>query len=211
MIRKALPGLPKPRKIRISSSKYVGSSKSIHFCPPPRFIEFAVIGRSNVGKSSLINALTGNLKLASVSKQPGKTKSINHYLIDDKWYLVDLPGYGYAKVKKTERFGWHKATKQFFMERNTLALVMLLVDSSITPQQIDLDCAYWLGEAQIPFILVFTKTDKKAKKGAPKPAENIKAFTRIMSRDWENVPAYVATSSAKGEGLPELLTYLAQV
>ncbi|GAB5363316.1 hypothetical protein AAMO2058_000872600 [Amorphochlora amoebiformis] len=163
VVRKALPGLPKPGKIRISQSTFAGTSKSIHYCPPPRYVEFAVIGRSNVGKSSLINALTGNKKLAEVSKQPGKTRSINHYLIDDSWYLVDLPGYGYAKVAMTERFGWHKATQQYFTKRPTLALVMLLIDSSIPPQKIDLECANWLGEAQVPFMLVFTKVDKSKK------------------------------------------------
>jgi len=210
MIRKALPGLPKPDKIKVTKAEYVSSAKSIHQCPPPRYVEFAVIGRSNVGKSSLINALTGTKNLASVSKQPGKTRDINHYLVDNNWYMVDLPGYGYAKVRKTERFGWHKATQQFFLERKTLALVMLLVDSSIPPQQIDIDCAYWLGESKIPFMIVFTKKDK-TKKGMPKPDQNIKTFLRTLAKDWENEPAHVATSSQTQAGLQELLTYISQI
>lgn len=160
----------KPKKgitfnTKIRTAKYVSSAVDLASCPParPDMPEFAVIGRSNVGKSSLINFLTGVNDLAKVSKTPGKTRTINHFVINDDWYLVDLPGYGYAKMSSEKVLEWNRFTSTFFKERPTLANVFLLVDSSIPPQQLDLDVANWFGESQIPFSIVFTKMDKKKK------------------------------------------------
>ncbi|KAK9807729.1 hypothetical protein WJX72_007363 [[Myrmecia] bisecta] len=155
----------------------------------------------------------GRRSLALVSKTPGKTVCINFFLINEKeapWYMVDLPGYGYAKRSKTSRFEWNKFTKKYFLERETLANVLLLLDSTIPPQEVDLSCADWLAEAQIPFSLVFTKVDKRKKK-CPPPEENIQAFIDDLRQRWDAVPPVFATSGVSGVGKQELLTYLAQL
>uniref|UniRef100_A0A383WAZ8 EngB-type G domain-containing protein n=1 Tax=Tetradesmus obliquus TaxID=3088 RepID=A0A383WAZ8_TETOB len=155
--------------------------------------------------------LTQNSKLAKVSKEPGMTKTINHFLINDSWYLVDLPGYGYAKTAgKSDRASWLTFTKEYFAKRQALVCVLLLVDGSISPQQVDLDCANWLAEAQVPFAIAFTKCDARKKSG-PTPAANIKAFKAELLKDYEQLPACFETSAQLGQGRVEVLGYLASL
>lgn len=144
--------LPPPENVRVKTSRYLSSSVKHSDCPPPLYAEFAIIGRSNVGKSSLINMLTGNPSLAKVSKSPGKTRCINHFIINSSWYLVDLPGYGYARVGKGLRAGFDSFTKEYFKQRPSLGMVLLLVDSTIPPQDIDLEYARWLAEKQVGWV-----------------------------------------------------------
>lgn len=206
----AVVALPPPTNVKVKSAEFVKSSVTLEQCPKPSYPEFAVIGRSNVGKSSLINMLTGRKSLAMVSKTPGKTVCINHFLINRSWYLVDLPGYGYAKRSKEKIMEWNKFTRQYFTERETLANVMLLVDASVPPQDVDLQSAAWLGDSEVPFTLVFTKVDKR-KKRAPPPSENIKEFQRLLLADWDGLPPVLVTSSATGYGKPELLQHISQM
>ena len=198
--------LPEARDVRVKTATYETSAVRLEQCPPARAgrPEFALIGRSNVGKSSLVNLLTGQGKLAKVSKSPGKTVTINHFLVNRAWYLVDLPGYGYAKRSKAQRMEFFGFTQQYFLERETLANVLLLVDSSVPPQASDLEMVNWLGDANVPFSLVFTKADKRKKK-APPSAENIAAFEGRVEAEWGALPPSVVTSAATGAGRPELL------
>ncbi len=196
--------------MRVKTAEFIKSSVTVEQCPPPRLPEFAVIGRSNVGKSSLINLLTGRNSLAMVSKTPGKTRCINHFLINNAWYLVDLPGYGYAKTSKENVMGWNKFTREYFTERETLVNVFLLIDASIPPMELDLACANWLGEAEVPYTLVFTKVDKR-KKGVPGAEDNIAQFEARLGETWEELPSAVATSSRSGAGKNELLTHIARM
>ncbi|KAI8468073.1 MAG: P-loop containing nucleoside triphosphate hydrolase protein [Monoraphidium minutum] len=154
--------------------------------------------------------LTGSDKLAHVSKEPGKTKTINHYLINDGWYLVDLPGYGFAKASKGTQGAWLGFTKDYFLERDALVAVLLLVDASIPPQPLDLECADWLAASEVPFAIVFTKADAKKKSG-PTPAQNMAAFKKGMLEEWASLPACFATSSKEGKGKGEVLGYLASL
>jgi len=203
--------LPAPLNARVISSKFVKSSTKISDCPPDGKPEFATIGRSNVGKSSIINSLCSNDKLAKVSKEPGMTKLINHFLINDSWYLVDLPGYGFSRTAgKEARTEWLAFTKDFFISRDSLVHVMLLVDSSLPPQQVDVDCANWLAECEVPFAIVFTKVDH-AKKQGPSPAQNITAFKKLLAKDWRALPWCFETSSKTGAGSAEVLGYLASL
>eukprot|EP00210_Caulerpa_lentillifera_P003216 g3072.t2 len=198
--------LPRTGAAKITSAEFVKSSVSVGSCPAELHPEFAVIGRSNVGKSSLINLLTHRKKLALISKTPGKTRCINHFLINNKWYLVDLPGYGYSVTSKETRLQWNKFTSEYFKQRGTLANVLLLIDASIPPLPLDLHCANWLAESKIPFTIVFTKVDKR-KKGAPGPIENIENFQREFQVNWETIPICFATSAILGDGRDELLKY----
>lgn len=202
--------LPAPTFTRVKTADFVKSSTAVKDCPPAKHPEFAVIGRSNVGKSSLINMLTGKKSLAQISKTPGKTKCINHFIINSTWYLVDLPGYGYAKRSKETRLEWNNFTKDYLLNRDTLANVLLLIDASIPPTEIDLQCANWLASSQVPFTIVFTKLDKK-KKGVPTPKENMKAFQNTMLKDWEHLPFTLETSSLKDMGRQELLSHVASL
>ncbi|KAK9826966.1 hypothetical protein WJX74_001986 [Apatococcus lobatus] len=202
--------LPKASHTKVRTAEYVGSATKLVSCPKPRLPEFAVIGRSNVGKSSLINMLTGRESLAKTSKTPGKTQCINHFIINNTWYLVDLPGYGYAKRAKTSRLEWNTFTKQYFLERETLAMVLLLIDASIPPQAIDVECAVWLAESEVPFTLVFTKTDKRKKK-VPAAAVNIKAFCDRLLEEFQDLPLVIKTSAVKATGRLELLGFIAQM
>ncbi|CAL8464270.1 g3805 [Coccomyxa elongata] len=202
--------LPTPQNIRVKKAEYVKSSTNLAQCPKPKLPEFAVIGRSNVGKSSLINMLTGQAALAKVSKTPGKTTCINHFLINDNWYLVDLPGYGYAQRSKTSRLEWSEFTKEYFLKRETLANVLLLVDASVPVQQADLECASWLADAQVPFSLVFTKTDKRKKK-CPSPRENIQAFQAALLKEFENLPMMFETDSETLKGHAELMNHITRL
>ena len=208
---------------RIDGAEYLQSCVSVLDCPPAALPEFALIGRSNVGKSSLINLLTGRKSLALVSKQPGKTKTINHFWVNREtggksaqWYLVDLPGYGYAKVGRGQREAWAEFIRDYFLQRESLVCVCLLVDASIEPQRVDLDCLEFLGEAQVPVTLVFTKCDKV--RGPAQLKRNLQAFRAHLDQAWDVPPPQVLTSSAPqpprflaSNGRAELLNHLAKL
>jgi len=202
--------LPAAHNVRVRSAEFIKSSVSVKDCPSTGFPEFAIIGRSNVGKSSLINLLTGRSSLAMVSKTPGKTRCINHFLINGSWYLVDLPGYGYARTSKDNVLHWNKFTREYFLERESLVSVLLLVDASIPPMELDLACAAWLAEAEVPMTVVYTKMDKK-KKGCPSAADNIASFEERLLESWEELPPTVATSSRAGTGKGQLLAHIARL
>ncbi len=192
--------------MHIKTSTYKGSFTSDSQCPKPNKPEYAFIGRSNVGKSSLINMLTGRTALARVSHTPGKTQSLNFYLINEEWYLVDLPGYGYAQVSKTKRDNWGDMLRRYLQKRNSLQCVFLLIDSRISPQESDLEFANWLGANQIPFVFVFTKTDDKKYNFS-----NIKAFEKAILETWAEMPQYFLSSSRKGAGKEEVLAFIDQI
>lgn len=193
--------------MKINSAEFAGSVGSVADCPKTDLPEFAFIGRSNVGKSSLINFLVEKANLAQTSSKPGKTKSINHFLINKAWYLVDLPGYGYAAISQSTREKWIKSTEQYLLKRANLVTVFLLIDGSISPQKIDLEFANWLGEHGIPFSIVFTKTDKAKSVEVNK---NIKSFKAKLSETWEELPEIFITSVEKGLGKKEVLSYVTQ-
>lgn len=177
-------------------------------CPEPNMPEYAFIGRSNVGKSSLINMLTNQKKLAKVSSTPGKTQMINHFLINEDWYLVDLPGYGYAKISKTMRAKWERFIRNYLLQRVNLQCVLLLIDSRIAPQAKDLDFARWLGEMGIPFVLVFTKIDKNKKREL---TQNVELFKKQFLEEWEHMPEYFLSSAEKQIGKEEILEFIENV
>ncbi|XP_020673270.1 GTP-binding protein At2g22870 [Dendrobium catenatum] len=196
---------------RIKHADFVKSSSRAKDCPKDDRPEFAVIGRSNVGKSSLINALVRQKDIALTSKKPGKTQLINHFLINKSWYIVDLPGYGFAHASESARMDWSSFTKGYFQNRDTLVAVLLLVDASIPPQQIDLDCANWLGRNNIGMTFVFTKCDKtKGGKGSH-PADNIKQFQELIKTCYREPPPWIMTSSVTGLGRDELLLHMSQL
>ncbi len=190
----------------IHNARFVGSYVKTSQCPEPKRPEYAFIGRSNVGKSSLINMLMDQRKLAKVSGTPGKTQTLNYFLINDDWYLVDLPGYGYAKVSKTQRQNWQKMIRDFLAKRSSLACVFVLVDARISPQQADLDFTNWLGELRIPFVLAFTKADKLK---AREVQANIEAFQQAMLQHWHSLPQHFITSAKSRQGKKELLDFIA--
>ncbi len=192
-------------KFDIHTAAFVKSAPSVAICPPPDLPEFAFIGRSNVGKSSLINYLTGKPKLALTSSQPGKTRLINHFIINDAWYLVDLPGYGYAKTSRDLRENWQKNTEDYLIKRENLINTFLLIDSNIPPQKIDLEFASWLGKNAIPFSIVFTKSDKPRK---TELANNLRAFQNSMLNEWEELPPVYVSSAGKKNGREELLAFI---
>ncbi|MCB0700021.1 MAG: YihA family ribosome biogenesis GTP-binding protein [Chitinophagales bacterium] len=194
--------------MEIHSAKFLTSSPRVELCPKPDMPEYAFIGRSNVGKSSLINMLTRNAKLAKTSASPGKTQMINHFIIDEKWYIVDLPGYGYAKVSQKQRASFQKMIGDYLLERRNLMTVFVLIDSRHKPQQIDLDFLAQLGEWQVPFNLVFTKADKSTQREA---AKNVRTFIDTMKEDWEFIPRSFVTSSVKFKGRKELLEYIEEL
>ncbi|MEP4533281.1 MAG: ribosome biogenesis GTP-binding protein YihA/YsxC [Cyclobacteriaceae bacterium] len=192
----------------IKTALFVKSSSQISECPKPDKPEYAFIGRSNVGKSSLINMLTNHGKLAKVSSKPGKTKLINHFVIDDEWYLVDLPGYGWASVSKTEKAKWKRMTGDYFETRENLACVFVLIDSRIDPQKIDLEFINYLGELGIPIGLVFTKTDKQK---SNKTQSSIAKFKRALKSQWEDLPVSFSTSAVTGDGKDALIEFVRSV
>jgi len=186
----------------VKSAEFVKSSSDYRQSPKADRAEFAFIGRSNVGKSSLINALVNKKDLAKTSTQPGKTQLINHFLIDAQWYLVDLPGYGYAKVSKSSREVWGKMIRNYILKRENLLNVYVLVDSRLTPQKIDIEFINFLGENAVPFTIVFTKIDKQS---AGKTEENLEVYKQELLKYWEELPNIILTSSEKRKGLDELL------
>lgn len=190
--------------MKVQEARYVMSNSDYQKCPEPVLPEYAFIGRSNVGKSSLINMLTGKKALAKTSQQPGKTQLINHYLIDNTWYLVDLPGYGYAKVSKVEREKWEKMIHDYLYHRENLLCTFVLVDVRHSALAVDLDFMAALGEAGIPFHIIFTKADK-LKPG--QVANQVQAYQQKLSELWEEIPPMFVTSAEKNEGRdPVLLT-----
>ncbi|MBQ0016745.1 MAG: YihA family ribosome biogenesis GTP-binding protein [Bacteroidales bacterium] len=194
--------------MEIASATFIVSNSDYRKCPLTGLPEYAFIGRSNVGKSSLINMLTGVKGLAKTSGRPGKTQLINHFLINNQWYLVDLPGYGYARISKEARERWEKMIRNYFLNRTQLTNVFVLVDSRIPPQKSDLDFINFLGVNGIPLSIVFTKTDKEKQREITK---NIKAFKDAMMADWEELPTMILTSSATGYGRDNILDLIAQI
>ena len=186
----------------IQKAKFVKSSTKISECPKANLPEYAFIGRSNVGKSSLINMLVDRKKLAKTSTTPGKTQLINHFLIDEKWYLTDLPGYGYAKTSKENRKDWKKMIENFLQHRESLMCVFVLIDSRIEPQKIDLEFMEWLGKKEIPFVIVFTKIDKLS---SGKLNKNLKTYKARMLKTWAFLPQTFSTSSTSKHGKTPLL------
>lgn len=187
------------------NAKFIKSCPSIESCPPADKPEYAFIGRSNVGKSSLINMLTGHNKLAKTSGKPGKTQLINHFLINDKWYLVDLPGYGYAKISKEQREKFDSMIRTYILNRENLYAVFVLVDSNIPPQEKDLDFIRWLGENQVPFSIVFTKTDRLTKNEIQ---SSLAKYKKALLKDWETIPEHFISSSVNRSGRLELIAYI---
>lgn len=167
--------------------------------------EYAFVGRSNVGKSSLINALTGTKGLAKTSSKPGKTVTINHFLINNNWYLVDLPGYGYAKRSQTERIKWRKLMHQYIQKRENLRYVFILIDSRLPAQQNDLEIINWMGANSIPFVILFTKADKISENQL---RANIAAYKEVLLHSWEELPLMMTTSAEKKRGLEEVMAFI---
>ncbi|NQW28202.1 MAG: YihA family ribosome biogenesis GTP-binding protein [Flammeovirgaceae bacterium] len=192
----------------IKSAEFIKSSAILSECPEVNMPEFAFIGRSNVGKSSLINFLTNRKQLAKVSVKPGKTQLINHFFIDKSWYLVDLPGYGWAKVSKTEKEKWRLMINEYLQLRENLHCVFLLIDSRHEPQAIDLEFMRWLGENEIPFVIVFTKTDKLSKTQLQK---SLSHYREVLSAEWEELPVQFETSTVSNLGKEELINYIRQI
>ncbi|MBA9075525.1 MULTISPECIES: ribosome biogenesis GTP-binding protein YihA/YsxC [Rufibacter] len=192
----------------IKDAKFICSNTKAEQCPQTTLPEYAFIGRSNVGKSSLINMLTGRLKLAKTSSFPGKTQLINHFLINEQWYLVDLPGYGWAKVSKESREKWGKMIKYYLQNRPNLACVLVLIDSRLPPQKPDLDFMEMLGTMGVPFVLIFTKIDKQS---GQKTDANIAAYMKTLEETWEELPLYMKSSSTTRQGREEVLAFIEEV
>ena len=194
--------------MKIKSAEFVISNTDIYKCPKEDLPEYAFIGRSNVGKSSLINMLTNSKKLAKTSGKPGKTQLINHFIINKNWFLVDLPGYGYAKVSKTKRKTFQKFIKDYFLKRKQLVCSFVLIDTRLEPQKIDLEFMGFLGENGIPFCIIFTKADKLNKNILQK---NITNYKKIMLETWEEIPTHFITSAIKNTGKDEVLDFIDKV
>lgn len=188
--------------MKITAAQFIKSSTKLTECPADQKPEFAFIGRSNVGKSSLINMLTGKKGLAQTSSTPGKTKLINHFLINQKWYLVDLPGYGFAKVSRSSRSSFEKMLREYLSERGSLINTFLLIDSRHDPMQADLEFMEWLGQSGIPFTIIFTKADKS---GKTQLQSTISGYKKRLLQDWEELPPVVISSAQTGAGKAEIL------
>ncbi len=193
--------------MKIKSADFVISNTDIDKCPKERIPEYAFIGRSNVGKSSLINMLTGRKSLAKTSGKPGKTQLINHFKINDNWFLVDLPGYGYAKVSKKDRSIFAKFIYEYLEKRENLICTFVLVDSRHEPQKIDMLFMEWLGQNQIPFVIVFTKMDKLSSSQLNK---NMSKYKAEMLKTWEDIPQTFRSSAESGLGKIEILKFIEQ-
>ena len=189
----------------IKSATFVKSSPSEKLCPEVSLPEYAFIGRSNVGKSSFINMLTNRHQLAKTSSKPGKTQYINHFLINNNWYLVDLPGYGYTRSSKTLRIQWDKMIIDYIINRKNLLYLCVLIDSRLAPQKIDLAFLETLGQNHIPFTLIFTKVDKQS---FTKIMKNVNNILNAILEQWEELPPYFITSAVNGKGKDEFLTFI---
>jgi GTP-binding protein len=189
----------------IKTAEFVVSNDTVSKCPTDNKAEYAFIGRSNVGKSSLINMIVGNKKLAKTSGRPGKTQLINHFLINDAWYIVDLPGYGYAKASKTSREKWEKFIAEYLTKREQLVNVFVLLDCRLKPQKIDLEFMNWCGEKGIPFSMVFTKIDKLSSSALQK---NLAKYKKEMLKYWDALPPVFTSSSESAFGKEKILNYI---
>ena len=194
--------------MEIKKAEFTLSAPMVSMCPQDNKPEYAFIGRSNVGKSSLINMLTNNKKLAKTSATPGKTLLINHFIINNEWYLVDLPGYGFAKRSKKEIAKLDQMINGYILQRQQLVNVFLLVDVRLEPQNVDLDFINFLGTSSVPFAIVFTKADKLS---ATKVHQNVEAYKKVLSETWEELPPMFVTSSEKKQGREEVLYYIDQI
>ncbi len=188
--------------MQIKTAKFVMSNTDYLKCPQTKLPEYAFIGRSNVGKSSLINMLVARKNLAKTSGTPGKTQLINHFIINENWHIVDLPGFGYAKTSKKNRKSWEGMISNYLLHRENLVATFILIDSRLEPQKIDLDFISWLGEKELPFFLVFTKTDKLTK---TRLATNIKDYREFLLTQWEELPISILTSAKIKSGKDEIL------
>jgi len=191
--------------MNITSAEFISSYADVQKCPPPDKPEFAFIGRSNVGKSSLINMVTNHKGLAKISTRPGKTQTINHFLINKEWYLVDLPGYGYANVSKSIRQGFGKIIDGYVMKRENLSCLFILIDCRLEPQKIDLSFINWVGGKGVPIGIIFTKSDKLSRNEL---AKNVKRFEKTLLEDWEELPPVFISSAEKKSGKDELLVFI---
>lgn len=192
----------------IKSAQFVISNSDVRKCPQDGKPEYAFIGRSNVGKSSLINMLTGRRKLAMTSATPGKTLLINHFIINDEWYLVDLPGYGYAKRSKSQNEKLQEIISSYVLDREQMTLLFVLIDCRHEPQKIDLEFITWLGENGVPFSIIFTKADKLTKTAL---ASNVAAYKKRLLEEWEELPPVFITSSESAMGRDEVLQYISEI
>ena len=194
--------------MEIKKAEFTLSAPMVSMCPKDNKPEYAFIGRSNVGKSSLINMLTNRKGLAKTSATPGKTLLINHFIINDEWYLVDLPGYGFAKRSKKELQKLEQMISGYILQREQLVNVFLLVDVRLEAQKIDLEFIQWLGDSSVPFAIVFTKADKLS---ATKVNQNVEAYKKVLSETWEELPPIFITSSDKKQGCDEVLDYIEEI
>lgn len=194
--------------MEIKSAEFIASYPNYKDCPKDKLPEYAFVGRSNVGKSSLINMLMERKKLAKTSQSPGKTQLINHFIVNDNWYLVDLPGYGYAKVSKSIRKDFSKLINEYALHRENLMCVFVLLDARHAPQKNDLGFMRWLGENQVPFVMVFTKADKLSSSAVNK---NILNYKKEMLKEWEALPEVFITSSEQKLGRSEILGYIDRI
>jgi len=194
--------------MKIKNAEFLSATEDVSKCPPPDKPEYAMIGRSNVGKSSLINMLTGRKKLAKISSRPGKTQTINHFLINDHWYLTDLPGYGWAKVSRKMQRRWLEMMEKYFLLRRNLCLTFVLIDARLEPQEIDLSFVQWLGERNVPIAVIFTKTDKQSRS---RTNRNIELFERQLAQTWSELPEIFITSAIKFAGKEEILDYIGSI
>lgn len=195
--------------MKIKYAEFIGSFPQYTLCPKKFRPEYAFIGRSNVGKSSLINMLMGRRDLAKVSSKPGKTQMLNYYQIDASWHIVDLPGYGYAKISKTQRAKWEKMIYAYLKHREQLVCAFVLIDANVEPQPLDIEFINTLGQMKIPYVLVYTKMDKAKKTDKIVRLEkNIEAFRSEMLEHWEELPQQFMTSASKGTGKEEILSFI---
>ena len=192
----------------IKQARFLISNTDVKKCPAPDRPEYAFIGRSNVGKSSLINMLVGQNGLAKVSVRPGKTQLINHFIVDESWYLVDLPGYGYAKISISVKDKFQKLISNYILNRENLYCLFVLIDVRHSPQKIDVEFITWLGENHIPFAIIFTKADKLGKVSV---AQNVGAYSQELKKLWEELPPILVSSSLNGTGRDEIISFIENV
>jgi len=193
--------------MQINQARFVVSNTNHLKCPPADIPEYAFIGRSNVGKSSLINMLAGRKSLAKISGTPGKTQLINHFIINEKWYLVDLPGYGFARISKSIRQKWENMIWNYLINRSNLLTTFILIDARLEPQKADLELINVFGEESLPFVMVFTKIDKLSKRQL---SINIENYQKKLSEQWEELPLSILSSAKTGTGKEEVLSYIAE-